>query len=430
MGEVGSAEASTLAGALCCSPSTARRVAVGRVAVGSNSASAWAPVTMNGYVPVPCITSVGAVTAVNRTEAERCAAVPDFDLTMEYCCEGSADLGRVRAEVAMGEVPGRDIVVMAASAGGIEALRMVLSVLPSDLPASVLIVLHMPATGGAFLPDILSRAGPLPVSAATDGERLRLGHAYVAPPDRHLLVADDAVRLSRDPSQNSHRPAADPLFFSAARTCGPRTIAVVLSGTLDDGAAGAAAVERCGGLVVIQDPKDSAYDGMPRAALAATLRAACLSPGAIGAFIDRQSRMPIENVVVPPLPTLGDELETSFGPDTWPTGAAGLTCPECGGPLVHQNDPDRYVCRLGHGWSAVSLLEGQSAAIERALMVATLRLAERVRLAQVLAGSAGPRAAGPYEAMAAEARRVLHVLRRAQLGAGQDNSAADDTPAS
>jgi two-component system, chemotaxis family, protein-glutamate methylesterase/glutaminase len=195
---------------------------------------------------------------------------------------------------------GRDIVVVAASAGGVEALRALLPLLPADLPAAVLVVLHVPAAGGTALPRILDRAGQLPAAAAVDGEPVQPGHIYVARPDRHLLVIDSVIQLSAGPRHRGHRPAADPLFFSAALTAGPRTIAVVLSGTLDDGAAGSAAVERRGGMVLIQDPAESAYSGMPRAALAATHHASVLRLREMAARIDEQSRIPVSGLHAEP----------------------------------------------------------------------------------------------------------------------------------
>ena len=142
--------------------------------------------------------------------------------------------------------------------------------LPADVPASFLVVLHIPATGGRHLPGILDRAGPLRAAHAIDGERLRPGRVYLAPPDRHLLVIKDTVRVSHGPRQNGFRPAADPLFRSAALHAGPRTTAVVLSGSLDDAALGCTTVERRGGRVIVQDPAEANYGSMPRSAIAAT----------------------------------------------------------------------------------------------------------------------------------------------------------------
>ena len=161
----------------------------------------------------------------------------------------------------------RDIVVIGASAGGVEALRTVVAGLPKDLPAAVLIVLHIPRSFPSALPAILGRSANVPVSAAVDGEALRPGRIYVAPPDRHLLALDQRVRLSSGASENGHRPAIDPLFRSAACTFGPRTVGVVLSGTRDDGAAGLAAIVAHGGAAVVQDPDDALHPSMPRAAL-------------------------------------------------------------------------------------------------------------------------------------------------------------------
>ena len=170
--------------------------------------------------------------------------------------------------------------VVAASAGGLIPLRRFLSLLPADLPASILVVLHIPATGGRALPRILDRSGPLAASVPADGEKLAHGRVFVAPPDRHVLVVNGAVRLSRGPRQNGVRPAADPLFRSAARYGGPRTVAVVLSGTPDDAALGSAVVEQCGGRVLVQDPEEAAWPGIPTAASSAlTAVARCISAG-------------------------------------------------------------------------------------------------------------------------------------------------------
>src|SRR5262250_2513253 len=213
----------------------------------------------------------------------------------------------------MATTRGRDIVVVAASAGGVEALRGLLSKLPALIPTTLLVVLHVPAAGGKVLPRILGRAGLLPASAAADGEAPLPGHVYVAPPDCHMLLVGDKIRLSQGPRHNGHRPA-DALFISAALSGGPHTIAVVLSGTLDDGAAGAAAVERRGGLVVIQDPGESAYDGMPRAAMAATRRSKVLRLSELAAFIDAESRRPVPGETVRPDPDLDRQLSVFLEP--------------------------------------------------------------------------------------------------------------------
>jgi len=232
----------------------------------------------------------------------------------------------------------------------------------------------------------------------------------------------DKVRLSQGPRHNGHRPAADPLFISAALSGGPHMIAVVLSGTLDDGAAGAAAVERRGGVVAIQDPGESAYDGMPRAAMAATRHAKVLRLTELAAFIDQESRRPVSGQTVGPDPYLERQLsvflEPSPRPAAQPSPWSGVTCPECGGPLKQEDTsiPVRFECQAGHGWSPESLLAAQAAGIERALWAAVLRLEERSRLHQVLAETAEdqgyPMSAGGFRASALSARSAARKIRK------------------
>src|SRR5207244_2427388 len=164
-------------------------------------------------------------------------------------------------------MPGRDIIVVGASAGGVEALATLVRGLPADLPAAVFVVLHVPPHGTSVLPQILTRAGRLPAKHAVDGEAIQAGRIYVAPPDHHLLVKPGYVRVAHGPRENGHRPAVDALFRTAARTYGHRVAGVVLTGVLDDGTAGLIAVKLRGGAALVQHPDDALYDGMPRSAL-------------------------------------------------------------------------------------------------------------------------------------------------------------------
>ena len=153
--------------------------------------------------------------------------------------------------------------MVGASAGGVEALKEVARGLPADLQAAVFVVLHIPAQSESILPRILDREGPLGVAHAVDGEPIRRGRVYVAPPDNHLLIERERVRVIHGPRENCCRPAVDPLFRSAAVAYGPRVVGVVLTGALDDGAVGMIAVKRCGGVAVVQDPHEAIYHGMP-----------------------------------------------------------------------------------------------------------------------------------------------------------------------
>jgi two-component system chemotaxis response regulator CheB len=227
----------------------------------------------------------------------------------------------------MASYPGRDIIVVAASAGGLMPLRTFLAGLPADLPASVLTVLHIPATGGQALPGILDRSGPLPAAVGVDGAKLTHGRVYVAPPDRHLLVVNGAIRLSRGPRQNGVRPAADPLFRSAALYGGPRTVAVVLSGTLDDAALGCATVERRGGRVAVQDPEEAAYPGMPGNALAATQHALARPVGDLAALVARLVAEEAGPAGDDPAPDLEDEVSRLLGGELDDPSGRGDTAP-------------------------------------------------------------------------------------------------------
>jgi two-component system chemotaxis response regulator CheB len=202
---------------------------------------------------------------------------------------------------------------------------------------------------------------------------------------------------------------------------------VVLTGTLDDGAIGAAAIERCGGLVAVQDPAESPYAGMPRAARAATAHPRILPVEAIASLIVEQSHEPVPVSAVrdpgdPDDPAGQDPLHGSLGralhvASTPPGEWSGLTCPECGGPLHYSPDtePGRYECRVGHGWSPASLLDGHSSALEQALWVAALRLDERVRLTQRMAEEAEkrghPLSALQFRDAAREADEALATIR-------------------
>ena len=194
----------------------------------------------------------------------------------------------------------RDVVVVGASTGGVEALRSLVSGLPPDLAAVVAVVLHLPAGGTSALPSILSRAGPLPALTAEDDMRLRPGRVYVAPPGRHLLVVGDHLHLSDQPTGSAHRPAVDALFRSAARALGPRVIGVVPSGVLSDGTAGLVEIAARGGTTMVQDPADARYRGMPDSALRRLTADHVLPACGMGAVLADLTREPVE--APPPAP--------------------------------------------------------------------------------------------------------------------------------
>jgi two-component system chemotaxis response regulator CheB len=160
-----------------------------------------------------------------------------------------------------------DLVVVGASAGGVNALEALVQKLPSTLPAAIGVVLHVPAWRKSALPEILSRAGSLSAVHAVDGELITPGRIYVAPPDLHMLINRDRIELWRGPKENLHRPAVNPLFRSAATAYGPRAAGVVLSGAQDDGAAGLWWIKKYGGTAIAQDPFEAEHPSMPQSAI-------------------------------------------------------------------------------------------------------------------------------------------------------------------
>ncbi|HET6551374.1 MAG TPA: chemotaxis protein CheB [Solirubrobacter sp.] len=314
----------------------------------------------------------------------------------------------------------RRVIGVAASAGGVEALRALVAGLPSDLDAALCVVLHIPPTGRSLLAPILDRDGPLRTILAEHGAPLRPRTIYVAPADHHLLVRADTIELSRGPKENGVRPAADPLFRSLARSWGDCAIAVVLSGALDDGAAGAVAVAEAGGEVVVQTPGDAVVPGMPSSTIAVTTPTAVVPVSEMGATLER--------LVAAPVPNPGREGEVQLEPDPAemehgprrPDGpASGFTCPECSGALweLREGELVRYRCRVGHSYSEDAMVESQRDTVEAALWAALEVLEERGELLRRIAARTGregrlPRTEHRFREGAREADERAAVIRR------------------
>jgi two-component system, chemotaxis family, protein-glutamate methylesterase/glutaminase len=336
----------------------------------------------------------------------------------------------------------RDLIVIGASAGGVQAITRLVSGLPDDLPAAVFVAIHMPAHSRSMLPSILNRVGSLPAAHASDGEPIRTGRIYVSSPDRHLLIDDGRIRLTRGPREHGHRPAIDALFRSAAQSHGMGVIGVVLSGALNDGASGLLAIKNAGGVAVAQS--DARYPDMPASAadmvrldhfvtidemgellvsLAGT-RGPSVNAGralrAAGDLPDASANAPFQALET-------DGVPSEFG------------CPDCGG-VLWQIDKEsgeatgqRFRCRVGHAFTAESLSSQQGEQIEAALWSSLRALEERCRLLERL--SARMRAHGhgaSAERFAAEANAVtrqLEILREVLLNeeiAGEPSLPATD----
>ena len=308
---------------------------------------------------------------------------------------------------------GHDIVVIGASAGGVEALTRVVGGLPADFSAAVFVVLHLPPDAPSALPTILDRAGPLPAVAAEHSQPIQPGRIYVARPNRHLVLRRGHVALEAGPRENSARPAVDVLFRSAARAYGRRAVGVVLSGTLRDGALGLAAIKMRGGVTIVQDPAEALFGGMPESALRTTEVDYCLQTADIPKRLVEltqhafeQEPMPSESQQEPTLHA-ADEPDGQFSPKL-PNAASGLTCPECHGSLWELEEAARFrfECRIGHTYSVDALLAEQGEAVEAALWAAVNSLQERAATFRRLAEGASTHPNGP--AFLERAEQVEH----------------------
>ncbi|MDQ3744203.1 MAG: chemotaxis protein CheB, partial [Acidobacteriota bacterium] len=282
-------------------------------------------------------------------------------------------------------MPTKDIIVVGTSAGGIEALKTIAGGLPRDFPASVFVVLHTSPESPGILADILARAGALPASNAVDGERIQPGRIYVAPPDRHLIIEPNRVRLTRGPKENRFRPAVDPLFRSAAQVYGPRVVGVVLTGYLDDGTAGLWAVKRLGGTAVVQDPSDALVDSMPLSALHPVNVDYCVPLAEVAPLLVRLSGEAAEEGAREVPEETKIEVNIAKAANALNAGVLKLgepslyACPECHGVLLQLKEENRirFRCHTGHAYSPESLIAEIDEAIEDSLWSALRSVEEK-----------------------------------------------------
>jgi two-component system, chemotaxis family, protein-glutamate methylesterase/glutaminase len=320
---------------------------------------------------------------------------------------------------------GRDIVVIGASAGGVDALRTLVGALPAGFPASVFIVMHLSPHAPSQLAEVLARAGRLPVAAVDRPVQFRPGQVYVAPPNRHLVLSSTQVRVRQGPRENWHRPSVDVLFRTAAEAHGPRVIGIVLTGFLDDGSAGLAAIQREGGLAIVQDPDDALFPDMPRNALESVKADHCLPLADIPrTLLQRVRQVParraenraskevaIESAIATSTMDSRDAIE-KIGK------ASGFTCPECAGPVweLKNGEPLNFRCQVGHAFSTASMLTSQDDLVERSLWIALGALEQREalwrRISERLDRPQLRRLAGFYEGKEREARRDIDGLRK------------------
>jgi two-component system chemotaxis response regulator CheB len=322
-------------------------------------------------------------------------------------------------------MPQRDIVLIGASAGGVEAISAIVAGLPADLRAAVFVVLHV-SRGRSVLPEILTRAGRLLALHPKDGDRIHAGRIYVAPPDHHLTIDGNVVRITHGPSENGVRPAVDPLFRSAARTFGSRVIAIVATGSLDDGTAGMAAVKEAGGVAIVQDPEEAFAPSMPRSVIATVAVDHVLPLAEIAPMIVSLVRQSAAAGATggPHLASMEPDRGAeplAIGPPDRPGHVSVFTCPECSGTLWEMEDAGllRFRCRVGHAYSADSMLAAQVDSVDRALWTALRALEERAALSRKLAQRATARkqvwVANAFEQRAIASEEQAAVVKKVLL---------------
>lgn len=255
-------------------------------------------------------------------------------------------------------------IVIGASAGGLEVLKQLFSRLPADLPVPVFVAMHVAAYHHSYLPEILTKIGPLPAVHPEDGEEIQNGMVYVAPPDHHLLIDDGYVAVKKGPKENGFRPSIDALFRSAAYSHGPGTIGIVLSGALHDGASGLWSIKRLGGIAIVQDPFEAEYASMPRSALEYVEADYKVRSTEIGQLLARLvQEQSVEEVRMGPNKEKGveqriaTEVQIAAGSNVSQKNILELgeltpfACPECHGALVRikEGKLSRYRCHTGHG---------------------------------------------------------------------------------
>jgi two-component system, chemotaxis family, protein-glutamate methylesterase/glutaminase len=319
-------------------------------------------------------------------------------------------------------MPARDIVVIGASAGGLEPLAEIVDVLPGDFPGSIFIAQHMEPGFRTLLPELLGRRGKLRVSLALHGEPIQPSHIYVAPPDNHLVVRPGYVHVTRGPKENGHRPSVDVLFRSAAAAYGPRVIGVVLSGYHDCGTSGLLSIKARGGTAMVQRPDLALAKDMPQSALEHVAIDQLGTPRQIG---ERLVALSGEPVPAPP-ESLSSTMSELEGDE--PGLRSEVVCPLCNGALTETtvNGYQSFRCHVGHAFSLNSLAVEQAESLEQALWSAVRALEESAtiasRLAQNAPASIRDRFHEKHRTQRQAARIVENLLRSEGILTPQDTT--------
>lgn len=310
----------------------------------------------------------------------------------------------------------RDMVVIGASAGGIEACSELLKLLPADFSASIFIVIHLSPQSPSVLAKILGRHSKIEVKNPNDGEEIQPGKVYVALANQHLILKPGVIKLGRGPRENGSRPSVDVLFRTAAYSYGERVIGIVLSGALSDGTAGLLAIKAGGGIAIVQTPDEASFGGMPRSALDYVDVDFELHLKDIAAELLKLVASPATKIPAPSLgPDSKDLALKEFGTrglrDGMPGVTTALTCPDCGG-AIWELVIDRFKefrCHVGHSFSPEIMLQEQADAVDAEFWKCLRRLEENIQLRKKLAKWAIEEG---REAVAAEQEQEIKIAER------------------
>lgn len=300
-----------------------------------------------------------------------------------------------------GCVPARDIVVIGGSAGSFEIARGLVRTFDAGFPAAVFIVIHTIARSRNLMAEILGMRCQLPVSEAVEGERLAPGKVYLPPPDRHLVIAEGHLHTPRGPKEGMHRPSINVTFRSAAGAYGSRVIGIVLSGMLDDGAAGLWEIAKQGGVTIVQEPGEAQFPSMPNNALKDVPINYRVPVDSMGPLL---CRLVSGEEVMPPINICPDEGDERL---------SGYTCPECRGPLsIRENGPTEFRCRIGHVFSFKELVDAHTATQERKLYEAMVALEEGADLADYAVQNGKVTDVAAFRRESAQLREQAAAIRR------------------
>lgn len=333
----------------------------------------------------------------------------------------------------MAEPVKRDVIAIGASEGGFRVLMDLVARLPQDVPAAILVVLHI----GSFpsrLPELFNARGPNPAVHPYSGQPVRPGTIYVAPPDHHMRVHDASIRLSRGAREHHARPAIDPLFRSVAIDFGTRAVGVILSGRLDDGTAGALAIKQCGGMIVVQDPGDAEQPSMPASVCEHVRVDRCVVRSQLAAtLLDVIGTQAVEPVVVPAAMLCEQRISEGEAHPMEDLNHLGkpsaFTCPDCEGVLweIAGSQPRRFRCHTGHAFSLRSLEHTHAINTNQTLWSALRALQEReALLAELISDNRQRSHAAEATQLEAELREVSEqTVRLEQMVVDGRESAPD-----